>query len=377
MLTNKAGKLAVLGLMMCAFQVGLVHGDSVPTKQPGAPITLNVENSTLEDCLTQLTEATGVKFNFQPENLMEDPMAQDPHSVAIEKLQYWPALLKICEAYNITPDTNNYYGRNNGVTPRITLRKGTMTWQKWAISENGSNLVVLDGINHSRSISFQNSESKSDNLNMQMHLLTDPRQLVAYVNYNLEISEAVDENGKSLINPNQGMYYGGGYNSNGGCCWQINSYLNPPAGMGKKLAKLKGSISMQVITKKERWEVKNITTAKNVEKKLGNLTLVVRSLTKMPDGRYDLDVGYTSTAASRDSFGGYRETFNPSSCLLTTEDGTPLSGSGYSGGGNGYHIYFHNRPNNTELIPAKMVVEVPVETKDVKVPVEFHDIVLP
>ncbi|HEX8833878.1 MAG TPA: hypothetical protein VF719_06740, partial [Abditibacteriaceae bacterium] len=100
----------------------------------------------------------------------------------------------------------------------------------------------------------------TDRISLQLNVFIDPKLEIVPSSGRFTITEAVDENGKSL------QATGGisSINSSGRYVLGLPISFDAKEVTGKKIARIKGSFSVVYVAKSQRWEIPNAVEAKNV-----------------------------------------------------------------------------------------------------------------
>jgi len=394
-----------LGFTLLAVAVGSAAAQTAPAASPVlapakiAPttVTLKLEEALVEDVFSQITEQTGIKFSTQPGNLFEQDQFQVPKAVNVDKKDFWPALQEICDTFNVYPQLYNYYGPGRGDARRITLAMGNNPWGKHPVCASGLFMITANSVSRSTYIQLGNPNQPKNpgSTNIQFTVFADPKLRLAGSNNQIKLEEAKDENGLSLLPPNLGnnVYYGGYGETPRGFTFSTSVNLVMPENAGTRIATLKGTMQVPVITKQEKWEVADVLNVKDVSKKFGNSTYTLKKIT--PQGKdgnnpyYTVEVAVSTTNMTDGRFDSSNMIGDINRIQLLDADGKLYVSNGWGGGGSNGMVTrsitfmpaerFNGNGGDVANTgaPVKLVWEIPTEIKELTVPVSFSDLPLP
>jgi hypothetical protein len=341
-------------------------------------ITLHLKDAAPEDAFNALAKQSGIRFTATPDTLWDN--FKDDLAIDVDKKPFWAVVTELCDKTGLTIQQAN--------SPRrIGLRKGEQGATANPVCISGAFMFRMDSANYSRSVQFAQPQQAIRQCTLQLTVYGDPNFKVLGASNMIKLSEALDDKGNSLLRPNNNAY--NGYNSMNGngnqFFWPSTIALTPPdKDLGTKITSLKGTLQARLQTKSETIEFTDLLTAKDVAKTVGDCTITLKTV-KKTDQQIQLTVEATSTKTDLNR-NGPDPIFSAiqSAQLLDDKDKPFLSrGAGGSGGGARWNLTLtfgkdYNTPGNTPLAdPAKLIIEIPTEFKDIVVPLEFKDIPLP
>lgn len=371
---------------------------------PGAPATeaaglaretrvaVHARQTPVREVLTNLLRDGGLP-TFAADKQDLAPAAGDVRiSCDLVDQPFMLALKKVCQIAYLEP---TYDGAEARPLQRIQFavrrQDKAATRPSWvdapAYSHGPLTFVVLDATR----VSDTNSDSPDApaNRRLLLHLLAlaDPRVRLIRVGSTLEIDEATDERGLSLLGPKPAERPAPGLvRDQGRWSWDITSQpmLYPPADT-RKIALLRGRLRATIVTRVEKIAFDDLTKPIEGERTVGGI--------RMRFGNVEPNGVRLAATVYRDSLPDaqweeVRVGFNSEFVHATDEQGREFAASvqiNPIGQNDAYQgpILFRpphwtpkdKRPQPTR--PTKLVIDFPTEVDDVDVPVEFSDLPLP
>jgi len=261
---------------------------------------------------------------------------------------------------------------------------GNPGWAKARSCFSGCVLFIADSVSFNQSFNYISQQQTQSSISLRITAYVDPKidvlELVA-----LHLDEAVDENGNSiLINPKYGEALSAGTGPPGPLRGSIRLAYSPDT--GKRIARLKGSARFALCTKRETWEVADIRNAKDVVRKMSPGTYTIKGLENQADNpsAYNLSIEIEQAGAMRSLTPLTIFSAFPNGPRLLDENGRAYQSGGGGGGtvGGGplrYSFRFRDPANEGQKLgpPARLIWNVPVEMKEISVPLEMTDLPLP
>jgi len=352
---------------------GMAGAASSQTTRPGEltpTITLNLDNATPQDIFTELGRQGGVKFITAPSNLLNNARFKKPLSLHLEQQYFWPAMLQACDATGLYPETYS------ATALRLTLREGGTPWGKRPICFSDSFLIVAERISRSRSVEFSDPESSNheEQTYLQLTVFADPKVRIGQFSAQMALEEVKDENGVSLI-PDVSRQYTGTETPRG-LCWNLNVNLVKPENAGMRIATFKGAINATVFARVDKWEINDVLKAQNVNKTVGGVVYTLKKVTAQNATTYTVELA-ARTTNSRTSLPGVSAL---TTAQLLDATGTPYVVNGWGGPNSAPQLYFtagRNESGQLAGAPVKFVLDLPVGTRPITIPVNFTDLPLP
>jgi hypothetical protein len=329
-------------------------------------VSLKMTNATAEAIVGELSKQAGVSIKYTSNGGAQT----GSFSINIDHQPFWTAVMEVCRVagLNVSPRNGNLLALGNGGMdlsgPRII---------------DGPFMVIAQGINTNSNVQLAQPANINRTTNIQFSFFAEPKLRISQHPYNVKLSEAVDDTGRSLLMPAQNIY--DHYGSDNQLVWQGSSQLavlDPP---GKRIARLKGQMILQAATKTDTIEIADIMNARNVTKSAGGQTLIVKNVTTEP-GSTEVSLNVTILVSPDRGNLGYSLA---QSIRLLDADGQALQHTNSSGSASPtkleYKISYNKRTYDGEqkLVgdPVKLVLPIVVETRPVELNFEFKDLPLP
>ena len=330
--------------------------------------------------LDSLRDETGVDIGVWPPQIWRHGRFK-PVTVEGTDLPFWVAVMSICDQAGLQPQPHDY-GRGG----RIVLGQSQPTDTPRPQYYRDGFLFTPTAATRTHAIQYARSDDPTVSSNIQMNILIDPRMTVLQGPTSIVVTEAVDENGLSLVPARQDAQMYAAQRS-ATLIWPATVALDWKPGQGKVLKRFKGTGSFMVVEESEKWEI-DLTKFKRAEKTVAGVTFSVDSFGNR-DQSYNLKVtlqfpkpanpqqmpqnplanwsavGTTlrfvddrgNTFASRGGGGGStaipgKYSFNYS-CVAVDDNGTPIGA------------------------PTKLIWTLPVSIKRLDIPFELTDVPIP
>ena len=170
--------------------------------------------------------------------------------------------------------------------------------------------------------------------------------------------------------------------------------------MGRRLARLRGSVKLMVVTKRERWEIPNVLGAKNISKTirgpLGEETWTLRNVEVVPTEAGPRYHAYLNVAPkqplvaeeateeelqARQAVESSLRDWAQMVSLVDTGGRVYPFMEGVEDTGEMITIPF-SAPEETDAInrpgpPARLIIDMPTEVREVEIPFDIKDLPLP
>ncbi len=330
-----------------------------------------------EDVFAELGKQAGIHFTPNNQNMWESESLQNGIDIDFTNKPFWSAVREACGLWSISPQPNY-----NNTPKHITIgqAQSDRAWDSLPAYESMGCFVQAVSFTRVQTVSYGGQGPvTSNNCNLQLKVYLDPALRVQSFNPTARVREATDDAGHSMVLPpdNNRNYNGGQQRS---LIYECNVPLKYPDNAGKKIANLKFDIPLRASTKGETLSVDKPLEATETEKAFGDITVIFQSLKKNPNGYYEAKVAIERT--DDDNMNNDMWSLMQIAQLVDAK-GRPFqyAGGGGGGGSNGHFEfninYSNNGGNEKRGDPVKWSIELPLQPKPMKIPVEFKDLALP
>jgi hypothetical protein len=211
-------------------------------------------------------------------------------------------------------------------------------------------------------------------MNLTIAVAAEPKLKIIGENNEQWLQECVDEHDRPIAVAGRNSINGYG----NGWWWQLAASFGEPPEGATKIGRLRGRLRFTVAVRSETIEIPDLMSAKNVSRSAGGYTVTLQEASGPANGSYQIKLATTGPRPI--TWNGGRPPFR-----VLDDQGRPLMSGGHSTSTNGqgrtdWTVSFNTwapRGNNQPGAPAKLVWEVPVETKELEVPFELTDLPLP
>lgn len=352
--------------------------------QPAAPqmsrVSLSMESGSAEEAFDQIARQAGIDLIVDDQSMLA---RADLVSLNVKDGPFWPAFIKLCQQSRVSFD--QAYSNYGGLPRQRALRlynsgNGESRYSKMPMTEAEGFVIFAQNAQRNYSLSYGQQTASMGMFQVGLLVLVDPGLSVVQVAQPV-VSEAVDENGMSLMptgNNQSHMSYSSQPNQ---LMQQTGMSLSYPAGAGKKIATLKGQLRATALVRSETIDIDNPLTAKQVKKQLPDYEVTISTLksTNAADKNnrnYQLKVTFRAAKGrmtggdASNTYWGLMQAIN-----LTDADGKRYNNSGGSYGGTECTMQFS--PPGDAGVPVKLSWSLPAETKEILVPFEMKDLLIP
>jgi len=285
-------------------------------------VRLDFKNAPLPAVVKAVSDRAGINLSLIPEN---SPLWESRRVTLteVQPVPFWAALDALCREGQLQQNSISQ-GRGGPRGTVIQLFAGGNSTVPVPSSDSGPFRVNVLGIHYQRDLRFgQNVQvfpgaapdapgvAGNRNVNEQFYVdlqvLAEPRMVLTQ-NGALKITEAVDENGQSLLVPATGnatVRHSGyfGYSS-GMTSLQIQAHLKYPEKPGRKISRLRGSLPVMVSARKDDALVVNLDGAKGKSFRSEEVTLVVHDVQPDPNQqRTTIDISLSPNNPAVDADG--------------------------------------------------------------------------
>jgi hypothetical protein len=314
----------------------------------------------------------------------------------VDRQPFWSVLRELNRKYNV--ELVQW-----GEELRLTAAGGGGTFPMRGPSVvSGPFLIVASRVFRSQAIDLSQPAENAQQpgtereFNVQLTALPEPKLRVRKSDAMARLTEAVDDHGNSLI-PDHPADEDAGFTTGPAGTWAFTARLQDAAqNPGRKIARLKGTVTTVLLTQFQTIELSDVLTAQNVERELGMSKLLIKGVKKDEQNAsiYHLTATVTLPTLAGNETGEEWERlesmFNSGSDVRLLDARGKAYGvqSRNVGGGQNNTMdvtidFTRDTPQSGEGEanklgdPSKLVLNIPTESKEVAVPFEFTDLPIP
>ena len=332
-------------------------------------VTLHVKDASAREVFAELSKQCFAPLLTMPENLW-DQGGFPKLTLNIDHKAFWEAVPPICQQLGV--DFRPY---NTGM--RI-MRSGGMQVQGMA-RVDGPFLIVANQLSYSRTRTFGQVQGEQTQFGMNLSVFPEPKITVLRSSGTVTLDEAIDNHGHSLVpqaavprNGFGGYYYGG-----------LGLYAQleyPKKDPGTRIVRFKGSTSFIIQTKVQRMEIPDLMHLRQTTKLINGSQITFQEMKKTAGDTYQLRLRIAQSNIGGPEWQQLVEGVQ-SRMQVVDSEGNPLDHRGMSSSGNNDSIdmtldFAHAaRPDGRPTgEPAKIVWDIPTETREITLPIEFKDL---
>ena len=345
-----------------------------PVKAPSGEtlVSLHCKNESPTVVAKLLAEQSGVNLKTEPENLWTlAPAKNKLVTIDMEGRTFCEALQKLCVQTRTLPRAD---GENKG----LILAPDYNVFLDRPACPAGPCLILAEGFNVTNALSFATRNAPTRNCSLNVTILTELGLPVVSSSRQLQITELLDMDGHVIVNRPPNELMGQGRSRMMGRYFRATSSINLDfaEALPSKFKTVKGTYAFALATAVVPIEINEVE--KGSSKSDGDYTITVKDC-KVGGGMCQFTiVGQISGPAKND----------PRMVLLTDAIANArlyddagracpaMSVTGYPIAGR-YEAAAYFPFTHTEAKPSRVVIEIATATKNVMLPVEFHDLELP
>jgi hypothetical protein len=345
------------------------------------PVTMHLKNVDPGAAFAALSKETGIEISPEPPDMwVKKRGGAAAISIEAEGRPFWDVFRELCALSRVEPDFSD-----NGRLKLIESPDG-----KWAATPavvGGPVLIQAVKVVETRSLEFAAPNSPELNRQLSMTLYVEPKLRVLADAFSAKIDTAVDDKGVSLLDPNaDGDDVDLTNVADTSRQWQLELGLTcPPKGGGRKIATLRGALRLKVPTRIDTLEVPDVLNATEVTRSVAGRRFTFHRCRKVKGG-YEVKVTCYRDAL-RDA--EWQQFTTPRDFVrLTDNKGLAVLFVGVSEQeGNDKEttltLQFENPNNAPNGIggpvgrPARLMWEIPSESKEMRLTFEFNNLTLP
>ena len=358
-------------------------------REAGGPtlVTLRFKEAKHQEILSELGKQANISLRA---NIWSgDEKRNKKHSLEIDKKPFWDAVAEIGEKMQLFPQQ---WGGQNGMVlseDQGEASRGATQMATPMFSITAKTISRTHTVNFTPKVEASKAQPETPSMSLQTAILIDPKLRLLNNAAKASVTEIVDEKGKSLKGAQDDIWVHG----ESPLLWQMQVPLKYSATMGKKIARLQGSFRAFVIARHERWEIPDVLKAKGASKtvKIDNRdeTYTLEEIVKEGDSvRISIKVNRELEIAPRpgDSTPEAQQlkyARRDLSRWMRLSDAKGNAYQGYNSGGSEDEMSFTFNSNQQFPDDAKpgeadkLVIDIPLEFRQLEVPFTFKDLVLP
>jgi hypothetical protein len=346
-------------------------------------VTVNIPGATIQQTADELTRQGGIPVTIGTSDpaILPAPEAA-PHQwplagIDVRHRPYWEAVHEVCAAF--------------GARPSVMLPDGIELapnpfWAKRPWRSVPGGLVVFESAERLSDRDARVVRDPRRRIRLRFEFYPDPAYRGLTHTHYLNITEAIDEHGQSLVSKdNLAQSVSSG---NGTFSFEAAVAQSPDAKMATRLVSLQATAGLLVQTKGARIEVDHIAAAREVVRSAAGVKLTVHSCDRIAGG-WSVSVSAERAGMSPREWELARELFFPLGPRLLDDKGRSetwvLQGKGEDRKVGPDRVDGPVRFLHTEgpgaaaraLAPANFIWDLPAETKALEIPIELKDLPLP
>ncbi len=248
-------------------------------------------------------------------------------------------------------------------------------------SAHGPFLVVADEIHVDKGMTLKSARPVTTEFTLQCTVLREPKLRILSCSSSLEVEEAIDEKGNSLVQPTQADEVAAMDKPQPGQPLTLIASLLYPPNAGKQIARFKGSATFVVQTRGELIEMTNVMKPSGAGHKAAGAVFTLKKMQKTSGG-YEAIMAVQRNLLPDAEWERLGTIVEGALAQLLDARGNAYVPRGSNPGNSSNDVIevklqFASEGVDSLGEPSKLVLEVPVETKDLKVPFEFKDLPIP
>lgn len=337
-------------------------------------VTLHVRGAPASRVVAELARQCFAPLPTEPADLLQDG-SLPKLTLDVDREPFWKVMPEVCQ--KLAADF-----RLSGGKIVLTRNVGGPARPDGVSVVAGPFLVVATGINYTRSKSFAGHGEQS-RFGMNISVLPEPKLNVLRAAGTVEVEQATDDRGNSLLPKAEssprfwgGLGGGGGY---GG--WTLYLPLQYPRNIGTRIAKLKGSTRFIVQLESEKLEIADVASLKPTTRLVHHVRATFQEMKQVGEA-WQLRVHVDRPPFGDPDWQQFIEGAQTRMKVLDA-DGNALDRRGTTTSINNATFdmtldYARNNRPDGRLVgpPTRIEWDVPTKTREVTVPIEFHDLPL-
>ncbi len=249
-------------------------------------ITLDLKDRPLTDAVKAIADQAGIKLALSPEN--SPAWRTRVNLQASAPVPFWKALDHLCVAGNLQYNLG-MQGSSRNREPILSLSAGKKP-PAGPISDLGPFRVQLTDLDFHRRVSFAAGPRPTEEFSMVVQLVAEPRLAVSQSGP-IRIVEAQDDRGQSMSLPSAGAAtsrHSGYFGMSTGPVVQLQAHLKRPEQPGATIRKLRGTIPIEVATRKPGPLVVPLAGASGKSFRNDQISLTIQEMRANPNSNQTL-----------------------------------------------------------------------------------------
>jgi hypothetical protein len=375
MTASKSGFVSFLAMLFASSLAALAQ--NAPSSQPATgglaaakPITLHIKDLPPKDAIAKLGEAAGVNISVWPDTAWDSRFrgnkAVPKVTIDAEAQPFWAVARDLCQQADAKP-------ADMGTPDQLTIMESENFFDS-PVYMGPAHLAIVTGIRRSYQTTFSGPARKSEHMSVELDLWFDPRLQFLQSAHTVTVTEALDENGVSIVVPAdkamdrfsralQRLHM------------NTSVRLNYDPAKSKTLKKFSGYLRLIMESKREEIRIADLANAEGIEAMAAGVRLVITEV--IPQNK-SLQIKYTITPQVEISDERWTEISQSafSRMIVTNETGRRISLDKNSRGSRKKidGTLTLNTSDNSKL---NLVWPIATETEQVDLPFEFNDLPLP
>jgi hypothetical protein len=355
-------------------------------------VTLHAAGLHPRTIFNELARQSHARFRTVPADLWESRQ-WPPLDCDAERQPFWTVMKDLCDRAGVAPAGGGSdgllvlaaTGPRAGPAAPASARGVERAWGSAPTLVSGPFLVAVSNISRSHHVDLAAPKNVTRDVRLVISVYPEPKLRILQGAPAARITEAIDDKGNSILSSTNFSTY---MQTRSDWVWNLNAALRPHPQTGNRIALLKGSGRFIVQTRSDSAEVDGVMSARGQTRAIGGRRFTLKELRRGPDGESYVAALTLYRAGWTQNEWNYMGSYNNNTFRLLDAQGRPLARvytppeAGGSAAKTEISVTF--RRHNTEVPggelagePAKLVWEVPTETRELPVEFEFKDLPLP
>lgn len=343
----------------------------VSTFDPDAATRINVDlkNASPKVIFAEIARQSGVELRTNPRELFEAGRI-DPVDLRLDDASLFSALRQACDRTGLSIQ------RVGPMREFILMHGRTQIWGNYPFTEHGPFMVTVRHLQRVNTADLT-TNTTTRVVRVQMNVYAEPRLRVVRSYNGAVLDDARDELGHKLTKHEDPTRYP--ERATGATwSWALQLPLAMPPDAGDTLALLKGHAKAVVVTRSAAAEIAFDERMKDHTTAVGDARVTVKQVQRQGEQNFIVTLAVEPDPAKAEDWSkiGLESTFR-----LVDKDGRNLMRQHYgAAGGKTITLMFMKvdwNGGDPAGEPTRLIWEVPLEMREVKIPFEFRDLPLP